>query len=145
MAVGTKEEDMKRRKRFTIRLVALGFVVVAVSAAPAQAKLDEGLGFHWRSEQQQGMISPDDRVDRVVPGPTKLNVVGVESSSRQILAADDLTGRVAPTPSQPSVVATDDGGYEWGTIGMSGFVLLLGAIGAYLIVHQSNKGKLAST
>jgi len=144
MATRTKEEDMKRRKRFTIRLIALGLAIVAVSAAPAQAKLDEGVGFHWTSERQ-GTIAPDDRVNRVVPGATRLNVVALESSSVQILSADDLTGRVTPKPGQPSVVASDDDGFAWGTIGMSGFVLLLGAIGTYLILHQSNKGKLAST
>lgn len=34
---------MKRRKRFTIRLVALGLAVAALSAPAAQAGLDEGV------------------------------------------------------------------------------------------------------
>ena len=134
---------MKRRKRFTLRLVALGFAVAAFSAPAAQAKLDEGLGFHWAGPAQQGMISPDDRVDRVMPGPSHLTTVTGVKSSQQILSADDLSGRVTPAPSQVSVVSSDDG-YEWGTVGISGFVLLLGALGAYLIVHHSNKGRLAS-
>lgn len=133
---------MKRRKRFTIRLVALGFAVVAFSAAPAQAKLDEGLGYHWAGAEQQGMISPDDRVDRITPGLSRQNVVDVKSS-QQILSADDVSGRLTPAGGQPSVVASDDG-FEFGTIGISGFVLLLGAVGAYLILHHSNKGRLAS-
>jgi hypothetical protein len=144
MAARTKEgTEMKRKKRFTIRLVALGFAVVAVSAAPAQAKLDEGLGFHWAGPAQQGMISPDDRVDRVMPGPSHQATVTGLKSSQQILSADDLSGRVTPVASQPSVVSSDDS-FEWGTVGISGFVLLLGAVGAYLIVHHSNKGRLAS-
>jgi len=142
MAVRTKEgTEMKRRKRFTIRLVALGFAIVGLSAAPAQAKIDEGLGFHWAGPAQQGMIAPDDRVDRVMPGQsTQSNVV----YPTRILSADDLTNRVTPTPSQPSVTTTSDDGFEWGTIGISGMVLLLGALGGYLIVHQSKKGKLAN-
>jgi hypothetical protein len=144
MVARTKEgTEMKRKKRFTIRLVALGFAVAAFSAPAAQAKVDEGLGFHWAGPAQQGMIAPDDRVDRVMPGPSQqTTVTGVKSS--QILTADDLSGRVTPAAGQPSVVSSDDG-YEWGTVGISGFVvLLLGAVGAYLIVHHSNKGRLAS-
>jgi hypothetical protein len=138
MAARTKEgTEMKRKKRFTIRLVALGFAVLAIAATPAQAKIDEGLGFHWVTPAQQGMISPDDRVDRVMPGTT--NVV----YPTRILSADDISGRVTPAPSQPRFVSSDDG-FEWRTIGLSGMVLVLGALGAYLIVHQSQKGKLAS-
>jgi hypothetical protein len=144
MAARTKEgTEMKRRKRFTLRLVALGFAVAAFSAPVAQAKLDEGLGFHWAGPAQQGMISPDDRTDRVMPGPTQQGVIDFTSSYGKVLSADDLSGRVTPAPSQVSVVSSDDG-YEWGTVGISGFVLLLGALGAYLIVHNSNKGRLAS-
>jgi hypothetical protein len=138
MAARTKEgTEMKRRKRFTIRLVALGFAILAMSATPAQAKLDEGLGSHWVTPTQQGMISPDDRVDRVMPGTP--NVV----YPTRILSADDISGRVTPAPSQARVVSSDDG-FEWGTIGLSGMVLVLGALGGYLIVHQSRKGRLAS-
>jgi hypothetical protein len=132
---------MKRRKRFTIRLIALGFAVVGLSAAPAQAKVDEGLGYHWAGQGQQRIISADDRVDRVTPGPS--NVVVYPTTTR-ILSADDLTNRVTPAPSQPTVVSSNDG-FEWGTtIGLSGIVLVLGALGMYLIVHQSQKGKFAS-
>jgi hypothetical protein len=145
MEARTTEEgtEMKRRKRFTIRLVALGFAVAALSAPAAQAKLDEGLGYHWAGAEQQGMISPDDRSDRVMPGQTQQSVAGVKSS-QQVLSADDLSGRVTPAPSRLTVVASDDG-FEWGKMGISGIALLLGAAGAYLILNESQKGRLAST
>lgn len=131
---------MKRRKRFTIRLIALGFAVVGLSAAPAQAKIDEGLGYHWAGVAQATVKAPDNRVDRVTPGPSHYTYK-VESPA---LTADDVAGRVTPAPGQPTVVSSSDG-FEWGTtIGISGIVLVLGAFGMYLIVHESQKGKFAS-
>jgi hypothetical protein len=105
---------MKRRKRYTIKLVALGLAVTALSAAPAQAGLDEGLN--------------------------GLQPLTIESQS--LVTADDI-GRPTPAPSQPVVVASDKG-IEFGTLAMSGIVLLLGAGAAFVAVQQTRKGKLAS-
>jgi hypothetical protein len=45
MAGNTREGvEMRRWKRFTIKLVALGFVVAAMGAPTAQARLDPGDG-----------------------------------------------------------------------------------------------------
>jgi hypothetical protein len=115
MAASVEEgTEMKRRKRFTIRLVALGLAVAALSAAPAQATLDEGAyGLEPYTVQSQSLVTADD------------------------------IGRPSPGPSQPSVVASDDG-IEIGSFAMSGIVLLLGAGAALVAVHQVRKGKLAT-
>jgi hypothetical protein len=80
MAASVEEgTEMKRRKRFTIKLVALGLAVAALSAAPAQAVFDEG------AYGLQPYVQ-----------------------SETLVTADDI-GRPTPAPSQPSVVASDDG------------------------------------
>jgi len=70
---------MKRKKRITIKLVAVGLAVAALAAPPAMARLDEGLGV--QAQPATRVVSPDDRA----------------------------TSRVSPVPAQPSIVATDDG------------------------------------
>jgi hypothetical protein len=115
MAASIEEgTEMKRRKRFTIRLVALGLAVAALSAAPAQATPDEGAyGLQPSNVQSQPLVTADD------------------------------IGRPTPEPSQPTVVASDNG-IETGSLAMSGIVLLLGAGAAFVAVHQTRKGRLAS-
>jgi hypothetical protein len=115
MAASVEEgTEMKRRKRFTIKLVALGLAVAALSAAPAQAIPDEGAyGLQPLTVQRESLVTADD------------------------------IGRPTPAPSQPTVVASD-GGIETGSLAMSGIVLLLGAGAAFVAVHQARKGKLAS-
>jgi hypothetical protein len=49
---------MRRRKRFIIRLVALGLAVAAISASPAQARLDEGTGVPKQSEPTLKLPAP---------------------------------------------------------------------------------------
>jgi hypothetical protein len=136
MAATTEEGvEMRRRKRFTIRLVALGLAVAAVSASPAQAYLDEGLGMPKQSEPTLAM-SPDDRnLSIVSPARIEPNVV--------VSPDDRAVQRSHVAPSQASSSASDDG-FEIGTLGMSGIVLLLGAGMALLAVHEARRGKLAS-
>jgi hypothetical protein len=125
---------MKRRKRFTIKLVALGFTVAALSAAPAQAIPDEGAnGLQPLAVQTESLVTADD-IGRPSPGPT--------NNVPQLFTADDIQ-HPSLVPSQPTVVASDDG-FEFGSLAMSGIVLLLGAGAALVAVHQVRRGKLAS-
>jgi len=123
---------MKRRKRFTIKLVALGLAATALSAAPAQAKLDEGLNGLQPSYTQQ-LVTADD-IGR--PSPMKMRV-------ESLVTADDVT-HPSQVPSQPTVVQSDDG-FEIGTIGISAFVLLLAAGAGFVAIQQVHNRKLAST
>jgi hypothetical protein len=127
---------MRRKKRFTIRLVALGFAVAAISAAPAQARLDEGLGVTKQSEPTFA-VSPDDRAVNLM-SPTQI-------APTQVAGPDDRAfSRVSPvTPSQPTTITSDDG-FEIGTLGMTGIALLLAAGLALTVVYQGRRGKLAS-
>jgi hypothetical protein len=113
MAASTEEgTEMKRRKRFTIKLVALGLAVAALSAPPAQGKLDEGLN-------------------------------GLQATyTQRLVTADDVT-HPSQVPSQPTVVQSDNG-FELGTLGVSGIVLLLGAGAAFMAIYQVRNRKLAS-
>jgi hypothetical protein len=129
---------MRRKKRFTIRLVALGFAVAAISTAPAQARLDEGLGVPKQSEPTFA-VSPDDRAVNLM-SPTQI-------APTQVAGPDDRAfSRVSPVapvaPSQPSTITSDDG-FEIGTLGMTGIALLLAAGLALTVVYQGRRGKLA--
>jgi hypothetical protein len=139
MAASIEEgTEMKRRKRFTIRLVALGLAVAALSAAPAQARLDEGLnGLQPLTVHSESLVTADD-IGRPTPAPSQ----PLSVHSQSLVTADDI-GRPTPAPSQPIVVASDDG-IETGSLAMSGIVLLLGAGAAFVAVHQARKGRLAS-
>lgn len=120
---------MRRKKRFSIKMVALGLAVVAFSASPAQAVLDEG-AYGNQPMYTQPLVTADD-----VKHPTPV-------TTPQLVTADDIT-HPSLVPSQPTVVASDDG-FQIGTLGISGIVLLLGAAGVFVAVHQTRKGKLAS-
>jgi hypothetical protein len=137
---------MRRKKRFTIRLVALGFAVAAISAAPAQARLDEGLGVPKQSEPTFA-VSPDDRAVNLM-SPTQIaptQVAPTQVAPTQVGGPDDRAfSRVSPvTPSQPTTITSDDG-FEIGTLGMTGIALLLAAGLALTVVYQGRRGKLAS-
>jgi hypothetical protein len=137
MAATTEEApEMRRRKRFTIKLVALGLALAAISASPAQAKLDEGLGMPRQSEPIL-VVSPDDRNLDLTPA--------VQIEPNVIVSPDDRRlSRMSPVAAaQPSLVSSDDG-FELGTFGMGGIILLVGAAGTLLALHQTRKGKLAS-
>jgi hypothetical protein len=122
---------MKRRKRFTIKLVALGFAVTALAAPTAQARLDQGSGSATK------VVSPDDR---------PIHGVGYSSYTQPnvVLGADDRSfNRMSPTTSQTSAVGvSSDDGFELGTLGMSGIILALMAGAALIAVHEARKHKL---
>jgi hypothetical protein len=127
---------MRRKKRFTIRLVALGFAVAAISAAPAQAKLDEGYGVPNQAEPTF-VVSPDDRAVNLM-SPTQI-------APTQVVSPDDRAlSRVSPvTPIQPTVTSSDDS-FQIGTLGTMGIALLLAAALTLAAVYQGRRGKLAS-
>jgi hypothetical protein len=128
--------EMKRRKRLTIKMVALGLAVAGIAAAPAQAKLDEGLGLPKQSEPILVVGSDDRGFSRVSPAQIEPNVI-VSPDDRKV-------SRTSPTTaSEPSVISSDDG-FNFGALGMTGIVLLLGAGAAVVTVHHSRKGRLAS-
>jgi hypothetical protein len=105
---------MRRRKRFTIKLVALGLATAALTAPPAAARLDESTGVPKQSEPTL-VVSPDDRsFNRMSPG----------------------------TVSQTGVVS-EDNGFDLGTLGVTGIVLALGAGVVLMTVYEARKHKLA--
>jgi hypothetical protein len=111
---------MRRRKRF-IKLVALGLAVAAISASPAQARLDEGLGVPKQSEPTWA-TGPDKRsVNLLLPAPYE------------------------PTVGQgsPSASNDDDNDAALVTLGVSGIILALGAGVALVAVYEGRKRKLA--
>jgi hypothetical protein len=128
---------MRRKKRFTIRLVALGFAVAAISAPVAQA-IPEGMdGSDLRAIQSGGgqlVVSPD---DRAIHG----------TNPQLVISPDDRPSpRTAPVqPAQP-VSATDDSGFDLSTGALGGIVLALIAammIG-YSVLHVRRTHKPAS-
>jgi hypothetical protein len=107
---------MRRRKRFIIKLVALGLAVAAISATPVQARLDEGLGVPKQSEPTLVIRPEDRRAPWMSPA----------------------------TASRPSRVSNDDDGVELVTLGVTGIILALGAGVALIAAHEARKRKLAS-
>jgi hypothetical protein len=109
---------MRRRKRFTIKLVALGLAVIGFSATPAQAKLDEGIN--------------------------GLQPMSIQTSKQHTLVPDDRAGsREFPVSSQPRVVSDDDG-FELATLGVSGIALVL-AVGAMSVsIYGVRRRRMAS-
>jgi hypothetical protein len=126
---------MKRRTWFRIRFVALGLAVAAFSAPTAQARLDEGLGLPKQSEPTLS-VSPDDR---------NLQLMATTQVEPNIVVSPDdrAIQRSEVAPSQPTVVSSDDG-FELGTLGMSGIVLLLAAGATFVAIRHTQNGKLAS-
>lgn len=108
---------MRRRKRFIIKLVALGLAVAAISASPVQARLDEGTGVPRESEPTL-VISPEER----------------------------KAPWMAPAQaSQPSRVSNDDDNdVAIVTLGVAGIILALGAGVAMVAVYEARKRRLAS-
>jgi O-antigen ligase len=132
MAGGTKEgTEMKRKKRFTIKLVALGFAIAALAAPSAQAYLDpSGTG-------RTQIVTPQDR---------PIHGVGYSSYSTQpnvVLGADDRAfDRMSPTTREAPVLTSSDDGFELGSLGMTGIVLALMAGAALIAVYEARKHKL---
>jgi hypothetical protein len=136
MAATTKEEtEMRRRKRFTIKIVALGFAVSALMAAPAQAYIDEGYGMQ---KQTPAALGADDRALVRMSTPTLEPNVIVSPDDRAVT-------RVSPdTISQPHAVATTDDGFQISDFGIAGIVLLLGAAGILVAARHLQSGRLAN-
>jgi hypothetical protein len=110
---------MRRKKRFTIRLVALGFAVAAISA-PVASAIPEGMdGEDLRALQSGGgqlVVGPD---DRAIHGTNPQFVVSPD---------DRPSPRTVPVqPTQP-VSAADEGGFELSNSVLGLFVLALLAV-----------------
>lgn len=131
---------MRRRKRFTIKFVALGFAVSALMAAPAQAGLDEGIGWSKQSEAATLQRGADDRPLIRMSTPTLEPNVVVSPDDRAVNRVSPATWGQAHT-----VATTGDDGYEIVDFGVGGIVLLLGATAILLAARQMQNGRLAST
>lgn len=119
---------MRRRKRFTIKLVALGLANMALAAPTALAVPDEGL--NGLQPIQVVSLKTADDVERPTP-----------VSSPPLVTADDVA-HPSLVESQP-VVSTDDG-FEFTTLGITGIVLLLGGGAAFMAMYQVRKANLAN-
>jgi hypothetical protein len=139
MAAITEEETkMRRRKRFTIKVVALGFAVSALLAAPAQARVDEGLGMPKQSEPTLQLGADDRSLSRMATGTATIEPNVVVSPDDRALS------RISPaTLNQPHTVTSSDG-YEAVDFGVGGIVLLLGAATIVLAIRHRYDGRLAS-
>ena len=107
---------MKRKKRFTIRLVALGFAVAAISAPVAQA-IPEGMdGSDLRALHSVGVqlvVSPD---DRAIHGTNPQFVISPEDRPSP--------GTISVDQTQP-VTSADDSVFELSNGALGGIVLAL--------------------
>lgn len=121
---------MKRRKRLTIKLVALGLAVAGIAPTTAQAYLDE-LGSGGTQ-----IVSVDDR-------PVHGTSYSTYSEPNVVVSPDDrAVSRMSPTTNQPSLLSSDDG-FELGTFGMTGIILALGAGAALIAVRETRRHRLA--
>jgi hypothetical protein len=129
---------MKRRKRFSIRLVALGFAIAAIAAPTAQAvpsdpdtnRVEHGL---YYSAVDNRIVSPDDR---------KMHGTWTQAKT-EIVSPDDRKVHAA-WPSQPAV-ADDDSSFGTTSIVSGLMLLLVGSFGVALVARSVRKGRLAPT
>jgi hypothetical protein len=129
---------MRRKKRFAIKMVALGFAVAAMAAPAAQA-IPEGVqGSDMRvlhSGSAEPVVSPDDRM--------------IHGTNPQIVKSPDdrvIHGTSVQPTSQP-VSAQDTSRFELSNGSLTGIALglLLAAAFVGYAVHQVRRaGKLAS-
>jgi hypothetical protein len=134
MATATqKETQMKRRKRITIKMVALGFAVAAFAAPVAQA-IPEGMqGSDLQALHASGnvVVSPD---DRAVHGTTPPVVTSPDDR------AFHGTTQVKPSP-QP--VSADGGtAFELSNSVLTG--ILLGVLAAVMAGYAARQIRRAS-
>lgn len=111
---------MRRKKRFTIRLVALGFAVAAIGAPTAQA-IPEGMdGSDLRALHSAGtqpvvtpVVSPD---DRAIHG----------TNPQHVISPDDrpLPRAISVEQTQP-VASADDSGFQLSNGAFGGIFLAL--------------------
>jgi hypothetical protein len=139
MAASTEEEtEMRRKKWFTIKMVALGFAVAAVAAPVAQA-IPEGVQGSdlrvLRGDGTERVVGPDDRI--------------IHGTNPQVVKSPDdrVIHGARPVQSAPQQVSGNESRFELSNDALSGIVLGLlaaAAMGGYA-VHQVRKaGKLAS-
>lgn len=128
---------MRRKKRFTIRLVALGFAVAAISAPVAQA-IPEGMdGSDLRALHSDGVqlvVSPD---DRAIHGTNPQFVISPEDRPSP--------GTIPVQPAQ-TVSANNDDGFQLSSsiVGAIVLALLAGLMAGYAVHDVRNVGKTAS-
>jgi hypothetical protein len=121
MASNKEEREMKRRKRFSIRLIALGFAAAAIAAPTGQAvPLDPDTN----SVQHAGLYAS--AADAVVVSP------------------DDRPVHATWAP-QPSSVQGEENGFGDITIVSGIALLLIGGVGVALVVRSGRRGRLAPT
>jgi hypothetical protein len=144
MATEQEGADMKRRKRFNIRLVALGLAVAAIAAPAAQAvpsdpdtnRVESGL---YYSAVDNTIKSPDDR---------KMHATWTQQSGvvDTVINSPDDRKMHATWAQQPASAVADDDSFFGTTSIVSGFVLLLvGGFGVALVARSTRKGRLAPT
>jgi hypothetical protein len=142
MAAKQGGADMKRRKRFSIRLVALGLAITAIAAPAAQAvpsdpdtnRVESGLYYSAIDKQ---VTSPDDRKMHATWSPQRVDTV-ISSPDDRMLHA---TWEQQPT----QAVADSDDGFGTDSI-VGGIVLLLvGSFGIAVVVRTVRNGRLAPT
>jgi hypothetical protein len=141
MAAKQGGADMKRRKRFSIRLVALGLAVTAIAAPAAQAvpsdpdtnRVESGL---YYSSTDKAITSPDDR---------KMHATWSQRVDTVISSPDDRKMHATWTQQPTQVVADSDDGFGTDSI-VGGLVLLLvGSVGIAVVVRTRRNGRLAPT
>jgi hypothetical protein len=140
MASTRREEEMKRRKRYAIRLAALGFAVTAIAAPTAQAGPEGLTGPELRSVHES--LVPTD----VVRTPDNRVSFTSRWEPQPVMSPEDLVvQRTTPTSTPSPTSLSDDSRFEVSTTALTGMILLLAAGGAGIIVlRQSRKGRLAS-
>jgi hypothetical protein len=132
---------MRRKKRYALRLVALGFAVTAIAAPTAQAGPDGMTGPEARSVHASLVATSD------VPN-TPDNRVSYASrwEPQPVMSPEDLVVQRTQVTSTPAPTSADDGTrFEVSTPTLTGMILLLVAGGAgFIVLRQSRKGRLAS-
>jgi hypothetical protein len=122
---------MRRKKRFTLRLVALGFAVAAFGAPAAQGMPQDLTGVELRGLHE-----------------TRVLVAKADSVSAPHGASystySHVPSRVDDSAAPPQITE-QAGGFEIGTGAITGIVLLVAVGGATaIVVREARKGKLAS-
>jgi hypothetical protein len=131
---------MKRRKRYVIRLAALGFAVTAIAAPTAQAGPEGLTGTELRSIHES--LVPTD----VVRTPDNRVTYTSRWEPQPVMSPEDLVvQRTTPTSTPSPTSLSDDSRFEVSTTALTSMILLLAAGGAgFIVLRQSRKGRLAS-
>jgi hypothetical protein len=132
---------MKRRKRYFIRLAALGFAVTAIAAPAAQAGPDGLTGPEMRSIHESLVATGD-----VVNAPDNRLSYASRWEPQPVMSPEDLVVQRTSSSPTPSPTSADDGSrFEVSTPTLTGMILLLVAGGAgFIVLRQNRRGRLAS-